>query len=62
VGPLGPGSKMKAARTAAAAMTRQMPDPATALASGRRRAAAGGRAAPAGTAGGMSAVSGAKSA
>ena len=55
---------MKAARTAAAAMTRQMPDPAAALASGRRRAGAGGPAAPAGAAGagGMLAVSAPRSA
>ena len=54
---------MKPAHTAGAAMTRQPPDLAAALASGRRRTGTGGRAGPAAAgAGGMSAVSAARSA
>ena len=57
---------MKTAHTAVTVMIRQMPDLEAALASGRRRAGAGGRAGPAAArapgAGGMSAVSAARSA
>jgi len=57
-----PGRR-RVTRTAANAMTRQPPDPAAVLASGRRLAGAGGRADPAAArSAGMSAVSAARSA